>query len=107
MQISSGGGRYPVWGPKGSNELYYVRPDGAMMAASVTLAPELKLGPVIKLFDSEKPEPTRSGRPYDVSPTDGRFLVTHAVAPEPGGPTQVSVVLNWTEELKRLAPSGN
>ena len=105
VQISNGGGRYALWGPKGSNELYYVRPDGAMMAASVTLEPELRLGTVTKLFDWQKPPATRSGRPFDVSPTDGRFLVTKTVTPNAGGPTQVSVVLNWTEELKRLVPN--
>ena len=34
FRISSGGGRYPKWGPKGSNELYYVTADGSMMAVS-------------------------------------------------------------------------
>ena len=35
-QISIDGGRHPRWGPAGSNELYFIRPDGAMMAAAVS-----------------------------------------------------------------------
>ena len=39
---------------------------------------------------------------YDVS-SDGRFLM---VEPEENeGPTQLYVVLNWFEELKRLVPT--
>ena len=41
---------------------------------------------------------------YDVS-DDGRFLM---VKPEPSSPPrQLDVVLNWHEELERLAPTGN
>lgn len=36
---------------------------------------------------------------YDVAP-DGRFLMIQGE----GAPTQVNVVLNWFEELKRLVP---
>jgi dipeptidyl aminopeptidase/acylaminoacyl peptidase len=104
-KISINGGRYPLWGPKGSGELYYVNLDGGMMAASIALTPSLKLGKVIKLFDWQKPPALRSGIPYDVSPVDARFLVTKPVAQTPDGPTYVSVVLNWTEELKRLVPT--
>jgi eukaryotic-like serine/threonine-protein kinase len=93
-KISLDGGRFPLWGPAASHELYYVNLEGGMMAASITLSPALAIGRVTKLFDFQKPPAGRSGIPYDVSP-DGRFL---AAALEPDGtqaPTQVSVVLNW------------
>ena len=98
--ISVGGGRYPRWGPIGSNELYYVSPAGAMMAASITLSPTLVLGPSKKLFDWQKPTEGRSGRWYDVGP-DGRFLVAKPVAPDPDGPTTVQVVLNWLAGIQK------
>jgi eukaryotic-like serine/threonine-protein kinase len=103
-KISINGGRYPLWGPKGSGELYYVNLDGDMMAASVTLSPSLKLGKVTKLFNWQKPPNGRSAMVYDVSKVDGRFLVTKPVAQTPDGPTYVSVVLNWTEELRQRVP---
>jgi hypothetical protein len=40
---------------------------------------------------------------YDVS-RDGRFLMVQPSAHEKATPTQIIVVLNWFEELKRLAP---
>ena len=39
---------------------------------------------------------------YDVAP-DGRFLMLKPSGDEQA-PTQVNLVLNWFEELKRLAP---
>jgi hypothetical protein len=74
------------------------------MAASVRTSPDLALGQVAKLFDGSAPTTGRSPTPFDVSPIDGRFLFAKAIAQQPGGPTQVSVVLNWLDELKALAP---
>jgi eukaryotic-like serine/threonine-protein kinase len=97
--ISVGGGRYPRWGPKDSNELYYLRPDGAMMAAPVRFSPVLQLGAARKLFDWRQPSATVSGRPYDVAP-DGRFLVGTPTEPDADGPTQISMILNWLESVR-------
>ena len=101
-KVSIDGGRFPAWGPKDSGELYYVDPNGAVMAAAVTLAPVLALGRVTKLFDYVKPPRGISGRPYDVSPKDGRFLVLKPAVSNPSGTVDISVVLNWTQELQRL-----
>ncbi|MFI5169566.1 MAG: protein kinase [Vicinamibacterales bacterium] len=100
-KISVNGGRYPEWGPKGSDELYYVNPEGGMMAASVRLSPTLALGPVTKLFDGPKPIVPRSGKPYDVSPLDGRFLVIERTTADTEVPTDVSVVFNLQELLRQ------
>ncbi len=78
---------------------------GGMMAAVVKLSPSLTLGGVTKLFDWEKPPRGRSGMVFDVSPVDGRFLMTKAATEGSVGQIDISVVLNWTEELKRLAPT--
>jgi hypothetical protein len=40
---------------------------------------------------------------YDVGPDGQRFLLVKAKL-ENGPPDEVRVVLNWTEELKQLAP---
>ena len=44
------------------------------------------------------------GVAYDVSPDGQRFLMIKEAEQSPSA-TQVVVVQNWTEELKRLAPS--
>ena len=104
-KVSIDGGRYPLWGPKGSGELFYVDLKGGMMSASVKLSPSLSLGRVTKLFDWEKPPRGTSGRLYDISPVDGRFLMTKPATEGSSGAINISVVLNWTEELKRLVPT--
>ena len=104
-KVSIEGGRFPLWGAKDSGELFYIDLNGGMMVASVTLSPGLRLGRVTKLFDGEKPPSGISGRRYDISPVDGRFLMTQPAAQGPDGAINISVVLNWHEELKRLVPT--
>jgi Tol biopolymer transport system component len=103
-KVSIKGGRYPLWGPKGTNHLYYLDPDGRMVAVTVTLAPDLTIGDVTPLFELRKPPAGVSGRIYDVSPRDGRFIVTKPATQSSSGPTHVSVVLNWLQELGTRVP---
>ena len=44
-------------------------------------------------------------RPYDIAP-DGRFLIIRSGQAEAGGGAASNLILvqNWTEELKRLVP---
>ena len=70
-----------------------------MMAVPVSLSPGLKLGRATKLFNWRKPPAGRSALPYDVSPIDGRFLVTESEGSEGSGPAYVSVVLNWLSQI--------
>lgn len=102
-KISINGGRSPKWRPKGGGELYYLDLDGHMMAVSIRLAPTLAVGTVTKLFDWLPPPQGVSGPLYDVSPVDGRFLM---VKPISNGATHsdISVVLNWFQELRTLVP---
>jgi len=44
------------------------------------------------------------GADYSVSPDGQRFLMVRA-REQPQTPTQINVVLNWFEELKRLVPT--
>ena len=98
-QVSTEGGRYPVWAPDGSSELSYVDLDGAMMTVAVTLSPRLALGRATRVYQGPKPVTGRSGTPYDRSPKDGRFLVARQVTPSDNDPIQVQVVLNALAQL--------
>ena len=106
-QISSGGGRQPLWSRDGT-ELYYRDYSGAMMAASVTLGPTFIPGAVVTLFESKRytgSGAAGSGRTYDLSRDGSRFLMIKAAGSlddEP--PPSLVVVLNWFEELNRLVP---
>jgi hypothetical protein len=59
---------------------------------------------VTKLFDWLMPESGISGRPYDISPIDGRFIMAKPAAQSTGDTVQISVVLNWFNELTERVP---
>jgi Periplasmic component of the Tol biopolymer transport system len=106
--ISTNGGTAPVWAPNG-REVFYETPAAEpehmkMMAVDVTLSPAFKAGIPHVLFEGHY-NPGTPHRHYDVSP-DGRFLMLQGPQAPPSSPvTQMVLVLNWFEELKRLAPS--
>jgi serine/threonine-protein kinase len=102
-KISIDGGRYPLWSRNGTDELFYVDLQGAVMSVEIQLKPEMRLGKVSKLFDMQAPPPGISGSQYDISPIDGRFVipVQREVVDETTRVTQVAAVLNWFEELRR------
>jgi hypothetical protein len=75
-----------------------------MMAVDVTLSPAFVAGTPHMLFEFQT-APGSPNRHYDVS-RDGRFLMVRGPeGPSPPPVTQMVLVLNWFEELKRLAPS--
>jgi dipeptidyl aminopeptidase/acylaminoacyl peptidase len=92
-KVSLNGGRYPLWGPSGSNELFYLALNGDIVSVPVTLAPTLRIGKPTKLFTWYSPGTGPTGMLFDVSPKDGRFLMAWRdnVPPLP----VISVVLNW------------
>ena len=99
-QISTEGGVEARWAPNG-RELFYRNRD-QMMVVDITTEPTFRPGAPRQLFEQVF-NVTNVGPNYDVSPDGQRFLMVQAV--EEGAPTQIKVVLNWTEELKRLAPT--
>jgi serine/threonine-protein kinase len=102
-QISTEGGAEPVWNPNG-RELFYRNGD-KMMAVDVTTQPSFSVGKPRMLFEGQY-QPTPVTFPnYDVSPDGQRFLMLKASEQEQAAPTQINVVLNWFEELKRRVPA--
>jgi serine/threonine-protein kinase len=101
VTISTDGGNEPVWARNG-REIFY-RIGDAMMSVSVSTGPTLNAGRPERLF--EKPyDPTQAlWANYDVAPDGQRFLMLKAIE-QPGAPAQINVVVNWYDELKRLAP---
>jgi hypothetical protein len=95
--ISSEGGRFPAWSADGS--VYY---DGhQLLAVAIDTQPRFSAGTPQPLFETENPSASMAMF-YDIAP-DGRFLV--AKAARDSEPIRFHVVLNWTEELKRLVPA--
>jgi hypothetical protein len=72
-----------------------------MMAAVVRRTPTFEVRTVAALFawNSSERFGVIGGRSWDLSPLDGRFLRANTPDVAPSG---VHVVLNWTQELRRL-----
>jgi serine/threonine-protein kinase len=103
-QISTEGGKEPVWNPNG-RELFY-RSSNKMMAVDIATQPSFAAGKPRMLFAGQY-EPTPFTNPnYDVSPDGQRFLMLKPNEQAEAAPTQINVVLNWFEELKRRVPTG-
>jgi len=105
-QISNEGGTEPVWNRNG-HELFY-RSGDKMMAVDIGTQSGFAAGKPQQLFEGHYlRNPIGYARPnYDVSADGQRFLMLKPVEQEQAAPTQINVVLNWTEELKRLVPTG-
>jgi serine/threonine-protein kinase len=100
-QISTNGGSKPVWAPNGK-ELFYRNGD-KMMAVSVETESSFNHGNPKVLFERHYFMPRAGARHYDISPDGQRFLMIKES--EKQAPlTELIVVENWFEELKRLAP---
>jgi Tol biopolymer transport system component len=103
-QISTEGGTEPLWNPNG-RELFY-RSGDKMMAAEIAAQPYFSAGKPKVLFAGQfqqSPNPTPNAN-YDVSPDGQRFLMLKPGERDPA-PTQINVVANWFEELKRKVPT--
>lgn len=96
IRLSSAGGNYPLWSSDGT-ELYYVAPDGQIMATEIRREPPLSASLPVPLFRVRFPEtPLPMVYQYAVSTARGGFLVVE----EEEGPS-ATAVLNWERLLDR------
>ena len=95
-----------AWSPDGK-ELFYVPRIGEFEAVTITTTPTFAFGNAVRV-----PRPFQPGAPnertlYDVTPS-GKFV--GLMLPGQAGSftranSEIQVVLNWTDELKRLVPT--
>jgi len=94
---------HPFWSRDGK-ELFYIPGPNAFAAVAVATRPQFSVGNVVELkrgsFIESGPEALRG---MDALP-DGRFVVIVDAAAGDATAQRLNVVLNWFEELKRLAP---
>ena len=102
-KVSTDGGDEPLWSPDGT-EIFYRRGD-AMMSVPVNTDAGFQAGNPEILFQG-----TYGGgaqRRYDVTPGGRRFLMFKegiGQTTEDAAPPQITVVLNWFEQLKERVP---
>ena len=107
--VSVGGGEEPAWAANG--ELFYRRPDGyAVMVVDVSTEPTLSIGEPRELFRGTVSPGGSPRARYTVTADGTQFLMSadqvasgETATGGSGGP-QVTVVLNWFEELKERVP---
>jgi Tol biopolymer transport system component len=102
-QVSTDGGTEPVWNRNG-HELFY-RSGPKMMAVDVATQPAFSAGKPRMLFEGPYAASVfpLTGVAYDASPDGQRFLMMEE-AGQPKPATEINVVVNWSEELKRRVP---
>ncbi len=71
------------------------------MAVEITTDPTFSAGTPKVLFEETFQRGSVYRANYDVSPDGQRFVMIQAGEPQESAPTQINVVLNWFEELKR------
>jgi eukaryotic-like serine/threonine-protein kinase len=101
--ISAEGGREPVWNRNG-RELFY-RSGDAMMVVDIATQPAFAAGKPRVLFRGAYEPTVFTVANYDVSPDGQRFLMLKRSEQAAAAPTQINIVLNWLEELKRRVPT--
>ena len=100
--ISTEGGVEPRWS-RNSGELFYRNGD-KFMAVAMTTQPTFSAAAPRQLFQGHDVPTLTNSTGYDVSPDGQRFLMVEPV--EAQAPvTEVEIVMNWFEELKRLVPA--
>jgi len=100
-QVSTSGGRFPIWSPNGK-ELFYRSPDG-IMAVGVETEPTFKLDTPRILFQDN------NSNYWDIHPDGKRFVM---IKPPTSTneesaleiPRKINIILNWFEELKERVP---
>jgi serine/threonine-protein kinase len=112
-QISTEGGRDPLWSPDGKQLFYNTvvgLTPGKLVAVDIRTQPSFNFGKPTSIPIPTGPVFGGPGRNYDITPDGKQFLVVLPVsgpAADPNArsaPQQINVVLNWFEELKQRVP---
>jgi serine/threonine protein kinase/Tol biopolymer transport system component len=95
-------GRFPRWKRDGG-ELYYVDPDGWLVAAAVRTAPTFQVLRTDRLFNAPfVPAMTDLSIPYDVTRDGRRFLMSTPSSVLPGSQkTTINIVVGWPSLLRQ------
>jgi Tol biopolymer transport system component len=100
VTVSTQGGTHPRWNRNGK-ELFYRNGD-RMMVVDVATSPTLTLSQPRILFEQRYAFGSAQTVPnYDVSPDGQRFVMVK----DDSSFGRFSIVLNWFDELRRLAPA--
>ena len=94
-QVSTTGGRYPVWSPDG-HEIFFISVAGHFTVVKVDSEKGFATGAPVELFRTDAYDTNSNSRPYDIAP-DGKRFVFPKLANE--GRPAFNVVTNWLQEV--------
>jgi Tol biopolymer transport system component len=101
QRVSVNGGRGPRWRGDGS-ELFYLAPDGTLMAANTKPAAAFQTRTPVALFKTRTPgvsaADNRGANPNYIVTRDGQRFLINTVTEEHSVPT--TIVLNWPAALR-------
>jgi Tol biopolymer transport system component len=103
-QVSSQGGAAPLWSPAG-DELFYRNGPAVVSVPVETAGRTFRYGNPRVLFDGPyvlERMGQGDARSYDLAPDGQRFLMIKEPAPPT---TEIVIIENWIEEVKRLVPA--
>ena len=90
--------------------MFFVAPDGKMMAAPVNALtgakPSLEAGAPVALFATTMRSNTETSRPqyqYDVTADGNRFLIANSISTNATAAPTLTVVTNWLAGLEKQA----
>jgi len=99
-EVSRDGGEEPRWRRDGK-ELFYLAPDGRLMAVDVKTTSGFEAGSPVALFQTHPRQPISAMDffTYDVTADGQKFLVNTKVDTVNSAP--LSVILNWSTDLEK------
>jgi eukaryotic-like serine/threonine-protein kinase len=109
LRISTNGGREPIWTSNGREVVYrsFTRERQQFFSAMVRSTSPLTIDPPRLLFEANAGEydSTAPERSWDATADGRKFLLSRPVESTERPVAVVQVVLNWADELRRLAPA--
>jgi len=104
--VSHEGGREPIWG-RDQRKLFYRSVDGRQVwVVDIRTDGGFSAGKPRLLFNAQGFEMGGMVRTWDLSLDGQRFLMVKMEEKKPRPVTEMNLVQNWFEELKRLVPAG-
>jgi WD40 repeat protein len=108
-QISTEGGRAPLWSPEGKEIIYHNPSTNRFVVVNIKTAPSFTFGKPITLPIEGTLHPVPGERNYDITADGKQLVVVFPASTTPSNSTkpptqQINVVLNWSEELKQRVP---
>jgi serine/threonine protein kinase/Tol biopolymer transport system component len=95
-QVSTDGGAYPVW-RRDQKELFYVAPDGHLMAAAVGQGSTIETERPVELF--QMPDQVLARGNFAIATDGQRFLIVEPADDSRSSP--INVILDWKSALPK------